>query len=114
MIMLSRQENRWRTECKRIEFKFEPADLKFAKCPQLHFCKNSQGYGADTYLSYVLKNAIISGYRIKVHKDDMTRPNEEIKISFTAIETRYTPHDDKGTAKASVMMGYDLTTATTI
>ncbi len=77
---------------------------------EIHLTKTGQGNGSDIFMSYVLRNAIISGYRVKAHKDDLNRPNEEIRISFTAIETRYTPYDERGIAEAPISVGFDTTT----
>ena len=76
----------------------------------IHLTKTGQGNGSDVFMSYILRNAIISGYRVKAHKDDLNRPNEEIRISFTTIETRYTTYDEDGIAEAPIAMGFDTKT----
>ncbi len=77
---------------------------------EIHLTKTGQGNGSDVFMSYILRNAIISGYRVKAHKDDLNRPNEEIRISFTAIETRYTAYDENGIAQAPIAVGFDTKT----
>lgn len=63
-------------------------------------------------MCYLLRNAIISSYRVKAHTDDLNRPNEEIRISFTAIESRYTPYDEDGNALSAIAVGFDTKTNT--
>ncbi|MGH1441430.1 MAG: Hcp family type VI secretion system effector [Cellvibrionaceae bacterium] len=79
---------------------------------EIHLTKTGQGNGSDVFMSYTLRNSIISGYRVIAHKDDLNRPNEEIRISFTAIETRYTPYDENGVAQAPAAIGFDTKTNT--
>ncbi|MCH8504347.1 MAG: type VI secretion system tube protein Hcp [Ectothiorhodospiraceae bacterium] len=77
----------------------------------LHLTKTSStGAGADTYLQYVLKNAIISGYEVMASRYSRCRPAEQLTVSFTCMELRYTPYDDEGKALAPVAVGYDPTT----
>lgn len=77
---------------------------------EIHLTKTGQGDGTNVFMSYTLRNALICGYRLKAHKDDLNRPNEEIRISFTSIETRYTPYDENGVALSPISVGFDTKT----
>ncbi|MDN3517521.1 type VI secretion system tube protein Hcp [Aquisalimonas lutea] len=76
----------------------------------IRLTKTGVGSGAETFAEYVLKNAIISDYEVTATKNDAIRPVEELTISFTGLELRYTPYDDRGKALASASVGFDTST----
>ncbi|MBI3897376.1 MAG: type VI secretion system tube protein Hcp [Gammaproteobacteria bacterium] len=78
----------------------------------LELTKTGQGQGADTYMAYTLKKALISHYGVGGNAQDITRPMETLTISFTSIETRYTPYDDNGKVTAPMSVGFDTATNT--
>lgn len=78
----------------------------------LHLTKTGAGNGADVYLEYVLKNAIISGYDVGGTDQDVRRPIENITISFVEIEAKYTSYDENGIAESPVAVGFDTATNT--
>lgn len=78
----------------------------------LHLTKTGTGSGADVYMEYKLKNALISGYDAHGSEHDTHRPIEEITISFVDIEVKYTPYDEDGNAMAPVAVGFDTATNT--
>jgi len=78
----------------------------------LHLTKTGSGSGADVYMEYTLENAIVSGYEVDGDVDDTERPTETILISFTAIESRYTPYNDDGTPASPDAVGFDTATNT--
>ncbi|MBX2808962.1 MAG: type VI secretion system tube protein Hcp [Cellvibrionaceae bacterium] len=57
----------------------------------LSLTKTGAGSGADVYMQYILKNALISGYNVRGSEHDTNRPIEDITISFVDIEVKYTP-----------------------
>ena len=67
----------------------------------------STGSPGNTYVEYVLTNALISGYSLSSGGD---RPSESISINFTKMEFKFTPYDDKNKAGTPVTVNYDLTT----
>ena len=74
--------------------------------------KTGTGNGADTFIEYTLKNAIISDYHIEAINIGGTRPREEIKISFVDMEVKYTPYDEDGNAEAPIAVGFNTATNT--
>ena len=62
----------------------------------------------ETYMEYVLSNALISGYSVSSGGD---RPTESLSINFTKIETKYIPWKDDHTADSPIPAGYDLALA---
>lgn len=75
---------------------------------QVTIALTKTGDKLETYLEYVLKDVMISGYHVNT---DGERPVETITMSFTKIEQSYTPFDDANKAQASVKNSYDLSTA---
>lgn len=83
---------------------------------QIDLTKTGSGAGSDVFMTYVLRNALISKY----HVEYMTmrsskvvgnpRPIELVTISFVGMETRYTPYDDDGIAVAPIAVGFDTST----
>ncbi len=81
---------------------------------EIHLTKTGQGQGADVYMIYKLKNAIISHYDMVEKASSPFRPSEMIKISFTAIEVKYVPYDDNNKPLAPIAVGFDTATNTKI
>ncbi|PCH60535.1 MAG: hypothetical protein COC05_04200 [Gammaproteobacteria bacterium] len=73
----------------------------------LHLTKTGSGSGTDVYMQYTLENALISSYTVGGIANDTDRPTEIIIISFTAIESRYTPYNDDGAAASPDAVGFD-------
>ncbi|MEX0870495.1 MAG: type VI secretion system tube protein Hcp [Aquisalimonadaceae bacterium] len=78
----------------------------------IHLTKTGSGTGADVYMEYTLKNALISGYEVRAEADATERPSETLIISFVDIEVKYTPYDEDGNALAAVAVGFDTATNT--
>ena len=66
----------------------------------------STGNPGNTYVEYVLTNALISGYSVSSGGD---RPSESLSINFTKIEFKFIPYDDKNKGGTPVTVNYDLT-----
>ncbi len=60
-----------------------------------------------TFCTYTLTNALISSYSVSTGGD---RPTESVSISFTKLEFKFTPYDDKNKAGTPVTVSYDLAT----
>ena len=73
----------------------------------IHLTKTGKGSGADTFMEYTLKNALISNYSVDASAQKSTRPTETITISFVDIEVKYTPYDEDGNAEAAIAVGFD-------
>lgn len=56
--------------------------------------------GSGTYLSYELKNVMITSYSISGDADD--RPTEQISLNFGEIKMSYTESGSDGSAKGNV------------
>src|SRR4051812_16488362 len=52
----------------------------------------STGSPGNTYVTYTLTNTLISGYSVSTGGD---RPTESVTLSFTKIEYKFIPYDDK-------------------
>ena len=76
----------------------------------LHLTKTGTGTGADVFMEYVLKNAVISDYQVSGSKDSVNRPLEHITISFIELEVKYIPYDEDGNALAPIAVGFDTAT----
>jgi len=63
-----------------------------------------------TYCTYTLTNALVSSYSVSTGGD---RPTESISISFTKMEFKFTPYDDKNKAGTPVTVSYDMATTKT-
>lgn len=59
----------------------------------------------ETYMEYVLTNALISGYSVSTGGD---RPHESLSFNFTKVEMKYTPFDNEHNAGDPVPAGYDV------
>jgi len=79
---------------------------------KLRLTKTGQGKGSDVYMEYILKNALISSYEVGGSNTDLSRPTENITISFVEIEVKYTPYDDNNKALANIVVGFDTATNT--
>ncbi|MBX2807520.1 MAG: type VI secretion system tube protein Hcp [Cellvibrionaceae bacterium] len=78
----------------------------------LHLTKTGAGGGADVYMEYILRHAIISNYTVHGLSQSPTRPHEKFIISYTDIEAKYTPYDEDGNAEANIAVGFDTATNT--
>ncbi len=67
----------------------------------------STGNPGNTYAEYVLTNALVSAYSTSSGGD---RPSESISISFTKVEYKFIPYDDKNKAGTPTTVSYDLST----
>jgi len=65
------------------------------------------GSPGNTYAAYTLTNALVSSYSMSSGGD---RPSESVSISFTKVEYKFTPYDDKNKAGTPIAVSYDLTT----
>jgi type VI secretion system secreted protein Hcp len=65
------------------------------------------GSPGNTFAAYTLTNALVSSYSMSSGGD---RPSESISISFTKVEYKFTPYDDKNKAGTPIAVSYDLTT----
>lgn len=77
---------------------------------KIHLSKTGTGSGADVYMEYTLKNALISSYSVNAVGQDTARPTETLTISFVDVEVKYTPYDENGNAEAAIAVGYDTAT----
>lgn len=66
------------------------------------------GAPAITFCTYTLSNALISSYSVSTSGD---RPIESVDISYTKMEFKFTPYDDKNKAGAPTTVSYDLATS---
>lgn len=82
------------------------------KTIKLHLTKTGKGSGADVYMEYILKNAIISSYRVGGVSGDYERPSETLDISFVELEAKYTTYDENGNAISPDAVGFDTATNT--
>ncbi|MEP9379128.1 type VI secretion system tube protein Hcp [Aquabacter sp. CN5-332] len=60
-----------------------------------------------TFCTYTLTNALISSYSVSSGGD---RPTESLSISFTKLEFKFTPYDDKNKPGTPVTVSYDIAT----
>ncbi|NYZ17600.1 type VI secretion system tube protein Hcp [Azospirillum sp. RWY-5-1] len=65
------------------------------------------GSPGTTYATYTLTNALVSAYSMSSGGD---RPSESISISFTKLEFKFTPYDDKNKAGTPTTVSYDIST----
>jgi len=80
----------------------------------IHLTKTGAGTGADIYMEYTLKNALISNYKVIAASQDIDRPTEELTISFIELKAKYIPYDEDGIAQAPIVVGFDTATNTKI
>lgn len=67
----------------------------------------STGSPGVTYTQYTLYNTLVSGYSVSTGGD---RPAESLSLSFTKIEFKFVPYDDKHKAGSPITVSYDLST----
>jgi len=77
---------------------------------EIHLTKTGRGDGVDVYMTYRLKNCLVSDYAMSCTPKHKSGPTERIIISFTHIEVRYTSFDDKGIPITSASKGFDMAT----
>lgn len=82
------------------------------KTVTLHLAKTGTGNGADVYMEFTLKNALIDKFEMASAQQSSKRPLETISISFVEAEIRYIPFDDEGNAMAAIAVGFDTATNT--
>ncbi|MBI3899441.1 MAG: type VI secretion system tube protein Hcp [Gammaproteobacteria bacterium] len=78
----------------------------------LHLTKTGSGVGADVFMEYNLKKALISKYEVGGEAADMDRPTEVITISFVELDLRYTPYNDNNQATSPIAVGFNTATNT--
>lgn len=83
-----------------------------AKEMKIHLTKTGQGGGADVYMEYILRHAIISEYTVQGASESVLRPQETLTISYTDIDVKYTPFDEDGILMGNIAVGYDTATNT--
>jgi type VI secretion system secreted protein Hcp len=80
---------------------------EFFKEVEIHFCatiKNKQ----EPYLTYKLKNVIVSSYSFHGNSSGDPLPTEEITLGYTEVEWTYTTIDpDTGDKKGTVPAKYN-------
>ncbi len=82
------------------------------KTVKLHLTKTGTGSGADVYMEYTLKNALISNYKVGGISGDTDRPTEVITISFIEMEAKYISYDEDGNATSPDAVGFDTASNT--
>jgi len=75
----------------------------------LHLTKTGAGTGADVFMEFTLKHALISKLDLG-GTDDGGRPLEAISISFIEAEVKYIPYDENGVAMSPIAVGFDTAT----
>lgn len=78
----------------------------------IHLTKTGKGSGADIFMEYTLKNALISDYSVDASSQNNERPKETITVSFVDVEVKYTPYDNDGNAEAAIAVGFDTASNT--
>ena len=61
------------------------------------------------YLQYTLQNVVLASYSISCDSDGEDLPKEELTLSYTKVEWKYIPYDEKGAQGGQVVHSYDLT-----
>lgn len=83
----------------------ESATGNVGKKAQIHLV--TTGSPGNTYTEYTMTNALVSGYSVSTGGD---RPMESVSISFTKLEYKFIPYDEKNKAGTPVTVSYDLST----
>lgn len=78
----------------------------------IHLTKTGTGSGADVFMEYTLKNALISAYSVDASSQETSRPTESLTITFVDVEVKYTPFDEDGNAEAAIAVGFDTASNT--
>lgn len=76
----------------------------------IEMTKTGTGQGADTFIQYILENAIVSNYQVEATTNNGYRPIEDITISFTGMSVKYTPYDEDGNLESPIVVGFDTAT----
>jgi len=79
---------------------------------EIHLTKTGSGSGADVFMQYTLKNALISEYHVSGDSQSTERPTENVTLSFIDVEVKYIPHDEDGKALSAIAVGFDTATNT--
>ncbi|CBS86350.1 Hcp family type VI secretion system effector [Azospirillum lipoferum] len=87
------------------KFFVESCTGAIGKKVQIHLV--TTGSPGNTYAEYTLTNALVSAYSMSSGGD---RPSESISISFTKMEYKFIPYDDKNKAGTPISVSYDLST----
>lgn len=80
------------------------------KTLRLCLTKTGRGSGSDVFMEYTMYNALLSHYDVEACCQSDIRPTEQITISFTDLEVRYTPYDDDGNPLAPIAVEFDTST----
>ena len=72
---------------------------------EIRFAKTSND-AIETYMTYVLKDALISSYQISSGSDG--DPYESVSIAFTKFEMKYHPRESDNQLGSAIPVGYDL------
>jgi|JI10StandDraft_1071094.scaffolds.fasta_scaffold308780_2 type VI secretion system secreted protein Hcp len=75
---------------------------------EIHFCQAGDGQEKHSYMTYKLKDAVISRYSVSASQHDTTRPMESISLAYGNIELGYKKLEDAGSAGAEVKFEYSL------
>lgn len=76
----------------------------------LRYTKTGTGDGAEVFMEYTLHNALLSRYDVLARSQAGARPVEVLRVSYTAVESRYTPYDQDGHPVAPIVQGFDTAT----
>jgi len=74
--------------------------------------KTGAGAGADPFIEYTLRNALVSHYQVEAISDAAARPCETLTLSYTALEIKYTAYNNDGAPQAPLIVGFDSATNT--
>jgi len=75
---------------------------------EIHCCQAGDGTEKHTYLTYKLKDVIITSYSINASQHDDARPQETMSVAYGNIEVGYKDLTDAGKAGAEVKFQYSL------
>lgn len=84
---------------------------KSHKAVKIQLTQQSDG-GTVKYMEYELDNCMVSGYDINGAMD--MQPQENLRLSFSKIEMKFTPHDEKNKSQAPIPAGYDVSKASKV
>ncbi|MEX2337126.1 MAG: type VI secretion system tube protein Hcp [Aquisalimonadaceae bacterium] len=76
----------------------------------IHLAKTGTGSGADVYMGYTLRHALITKYQVLASGNGNNRPLERLVISFRTVLVRYTPYSDAGVAMSPIAVGFNAAT----
>ncbi len=92
-------------DCSSPKFFTESCVGAVGKKVEIHLV--TTGSPGNTYAEYTLTNALVSAYSMSSGGD---RPQESISISFTKMEYKFIPYDDKNKAGTPITVSYDIST----